>query len=214
MSNLKFLLLFELIPMRRAFCYTCSMKLANQSMALIMIGINTLGFILDTQNSGERIIYTLIKFSIFSILNFISSYFIFKSSTRLSYKEAYFGHLILFWSFLFHLFIFSINLIFSIKFFPFGGFLETLDKENSFSKILLLLNALIPQVFYLCLEFIFLWMCYLYTKNLSLGKDALVDGQTFDRYVENLASSEKSSDRNNLSLSNINVNVNLNDSLQ
>jgi hypothetical protein len=213
MSNLKFFFLYELIPARRTICF-CSMKLANQTMALIIIGINTLGFILDTQNTQDSIVYSLFKFLIYSSLNFISAYFIFKSTTRITYKEAYLGHLFLLWCLLLHYFIFSINLIFSIKFFPGGGFINSLNEQMSFNKILLFFNSIIPQIFYLILEFIFYWMCYLYTKNLSLGKDALVDGQSFDRYVENLASSEKSSERNNISLSNLNVNLNLNDSLQ
>lgn len=214
MSNLKFFFLYELIPVRRNLCL-CSMKLANQTMALIILGINTLGLILDTHNMQDTIFYSIIKFILYSPLNFVSAYFIFKSTTRLSYKEAYLGHIFLLWSIIIHYFIFSINLIFWIKFFPGGGYINSLDEKiNNFNKFLLFFNSIFPQIFYLILEFIFYWMCYLYTKNLSLGKDALVDGQTFDRYVENLASSEKSSERNNISLSNLNVNLNLNDSLQ
>ena len=40
------------------------------------------------------------------------------------------------------------------------------------------------------------WICYSYTKNLSDGNDALVDGQNFDRYIENLGSDSQSKDFN------------------
>ena len=43
---------------------------------------------------------------------------------------------------------------------------------------------------------IFTWICYSYTKNLSDGNDAVVDGQNFDRYIENLGSDSQSKDMN------------------
>ena len=211
MSNLKFLFLFEIIPTRRKFCFTLSMKLANQTMSLIILAIIICGFTLDYKYSSDNTTYTFIKYLIFSLLNFISCYFIFKSSKNLTYKDAYIGHLVLFWSFIFHIFIFFINIIFSTKFFPFASFLTKILKGN----IIIFFSSIMPQLSFLILEFIFLWMCYLYTKNLGLGKDALVDGQTFDKYIEDLASSENSkhiSPRNsdiNISISSLENSLNV-----
>ena len=201
MSGLKFFFLFELIPKRRKVLFSCSYKLAVQIISLIITSSIVISFIFDLKYSNENTIYTIIKYLIFSSLNIISSYYLFISAKGLNYKKAYLGHLFLFWSFILHLGIFLFNSLFLKSFFPLVGVFST--KFNAQSEITnYLVNTTIPQVIYLVFEFICLFICYLYTKNLGLGKDALVDGQTFDRYVENLASSDnsrQSSPRNSVS---------------
>jgi hypothetical protein len=199
MSSLKFLLIFDIIPKSRNCFKIFSWKLANQTFSIIIIFILLLGFIIDIKYSSEYLRNTF-KYIIFCGINFISSFFLFKSSTRLVYRDAYLGYHILFWCFFLHTIIFIINVIFKFNFFP---FLECIDIVFTGSNTYLISISI--QLVYLLFEFFYLWVTYSYTKNLGLGKDALVDGQTFDRYIENLASSESSrrnSDRN-LSLHNL-----------
>jgi hypothetical protein len=199
MSSLKFLLIFDIIPKTRNCFKICSWKLANQTFSIIIIFILLLGFIIDIKYSSEYFRNT-IKYIIFWGVNFISSFFLFKSSTRLVYRDAYLGYHILFWAFFLHTIICIINVIFKINFFPFLDFIDVVFTGSNTYLI-----SISIQLVYLLLEFFYLWVSYSYTKNLGLGKDALVDGQTFDRYIENLASSESSrrnSDRN-LSLHNL-----------
>ena len=70
------------------------------------------------------------------------------------------------------------------------------------------------QFFLIFYEIYFVWLSYSYTKNLSEGNDALVDGQNFDKYYENFESSSstpKNSERN-FPLGQFNLRVNLDES--
>ena len=51
---------------------------------------------------------------------------------------------------------------------------------------------ILPQIVFLFIELITTWIAYSYSKSVGMGKDALADGQSFDRYAENLAPSSSS----------------------
>ena len=113
-----------------------------------------------------------------------------KSLYQFEYKKAYLGNLSIIWAFIFHIILFIINILFSLNYSSIN--LEYFNYKNSskFTKFIL------PNFIYLLYELQVTWICYSYTKHLSDGNDALVDGQKFDRYIEDLGSDSQSKDFN------------------
>ena len=124
------------------------------------------------------------------ILNFISFVFMVKSLYQFDYKKAYIGNLSIIWAFIFHIILFIINFLFKLNFSSINL------KFLNFKTLTNFIQFTLPNFIYLLFELLVTWICYSYTKNLSDGNDALVDGQNFDRYIENLGSDSQSKDIN------------------
>jgi hypothetical protein len=141
-------------------------------------------------NIKENIILIIFKHLSFSILNFISFVFMVKSLYQFDYKKAYIGNLSIVWAFIFHIILFIINFLFQLNFSSINL------KFLNYKKLSNFIEFTLPNFIYLIFELLVTWICYSYTKNLSDGNDALVDGQNFDRYIENLGSDSQSKDMN------------------
>jgi hypothetical protein len=141
-------------------------------------------------NIKENIILIIFKHLSFSILNFISFVFMVKSLYQFDYKKAYIGNISIVWAFIFHIILFIINFLFQLNFSSINL------KFLNYKKLSNFIEFTLPNFIYLIFELLVTWICYSYTKNLSDGNDALVDGQNFDRYIENLGSDSQSKDIN------------------
>ena len=113
-----------------------------------------------------------------------------KSLYQFDYKKAYIGNLSIVWAFIFHIILFIINFLFKLNFSSINL------KFLNFKTLTNFIQFTLPNFIYLLFELLVTWICYSYTKNLSDGNDALVDGQNFDRYIENLGSDSQSKDIN------------------
>lgn len=205
MSHLKFLFLFTLPPSRKT-CFYFSLKTGCITSTFIAICILTVAFIMDLITSTNNIYFTLIKHFVFSIVNFVSFVYMVKSKYAFDYTKAYIGYLCFLVAFGFHIVIFMINILFGITFSPISLFYVKSIKVITLYKNLFLF--VMPNLLYIFFEFYTSWICYSYTKNLSDGNDALVDGQNFDRYFEDLGSDNVSRESRELK----NKNIELNDS--
>lgn len=94
---------------------------------------------------------------------------------------------IIFWT---HVVLFLVCAIYAVNGeidFIFPGIANTI---NWFSA-----KLLISFTVFIIIESFFIWICFCYTYHLCLGNDAYINGEYFDKYVENLASSRNSSVR-------------------
>ena len=189
MSQLKYFFIFPLNPSRRILTYF-SLKNACIFSTFFSCFIFGFFFTMNLINKNENIIYIIFKHFTFSILNFISFVFMVKSLYQFDYKKAYIGNLSIVWTFIYHLIIFNINIILKLNFSSINLNLLNYNNNSYFYKFTF------PNFIYLLYEFFVTWICYSYTKNLSDGNDALVDGQNFDRYFEDLGSDSQSKDFN------------------
>jgi hypothetical protein len=178
MSSLKFLFLVDKNTGRRSF-FCLSLKLGIQTFCLLTLFLLVYGFIMEYLNTQIKV-WMIIKHLLYSTPLIISCFFLSKSTKDLNYFDAYVGYLILCWNLVYHVLCIFINYLFGLEFSGlklYGGLIQ-----NQWMIILF------PQIFLIVYEFYFIWVCYSYTKNLSEGNDALVDGQNFDKYYENFAS--------------------------
>ena len=103
-----------------------------------------------------------------------------KLMENFDYKKAYVGNLSIVWAFILHIILFIINFVFSFN-------LSSINFDLlNFKNLSYFFQFTFPNLIYLIYELEVTWICYSYTKNLSDGNDALVDGQKFDRYIEDL----------------------------
>ena len=185
MSNLRFFFITELYPARKGlFCL--SLKTANQLFSILTVFLLVIAFVFEYTYTEQKLLI-IFKNLAYSFLIVISCSFILKSTKNLTYFDAYVGYLILCWNSVYHISCLFVNLIFGLKFFALN--LDNLFGVNNISYNKELLTFWLPQIIFILYEFYFIWICYSYTKNLCEGNDALVDGQNFDKYFENFASS-------------------------
>ncbi len=189
MSQLKYFFIFSISPSRRILNY---FSLKNSCIFTTFSTCFIFGFffIMNFINIKENIILIIFKHLSFSILNFISFVFMVKSLYQFDYKKAYIGNLSIVWAFIFHIILFIINFLFQLNFSSINL------KFLNYKKLSNFIEFTLPNFIYLIFELLVTWICYSYTKNLSDGNDALVDGQNFDRYIENLGSDSQSKDIN------------------
>ena len=117
-----------------------------------------------------------------------------KSLYQFNYKKSYFGNMAIIWAFFLHILLLIINIIIGTKFSSINlEFRYIKNKQPLPDK---LYYFIIPNILYLLFELYVTWICYSYSKHLSEGNDALVDGQNFDRYTENLNSESQSANIN------------------
>ena len=189
MSQLKYFFIFPLEPSRRSFKYF-SLKKSCIFSTFFSCFLFCFFFIINLINKNENIILIILKHSIFSLLNFTSFVFMVKSLYQFDYKKAYIGNLSIVWAFILHIILFIINFVFSFN-------LSSINFDLlNFKNLSYFFQFTFPNLIYLIYELEVTWICYSYTKNLSDGNDALVDGQNFDRYIENLGSDSQSKDFN------------------
>jgi len=178
MSSLKFLFLVDKKTERRSF-FCVSLKLGIQIFCLVTLLLLLYGFIMEYLNTQIKL-WMILKHLMYSTPLIVSCFFLTKSTRDLNYFDAYVGYLILCWNLIYHFLCISFNYLLGFEFSVlklYGGLIE-----NQW------LIIWFPQIFLIFYEFYFVWECYSYTKNLSEGNDALVDGQNFDKYYENFAS--------------------------
>jgi hypothetical protein len=204
MSNLKFLFLADLNPSRKSF-FCLSLKLGIQTFSLLTFFLLIFGFVMEYLYTEKKFLI-IIKHLTYSLPLIISCFFLFKSTKELKYFDAYVGYLILCWNFVYHLLCVIFN-------FSFGFQFSALKLYGNFIQNQLAI-LWFPQIFLIVYEIYFVWVCYSYTKNLSEGNDALVDGQNFDKYYENFASVNSTPKKTERSfpLGQINLRQNLNQS--
>ena len=189
MSQLKYFFIFTIAPSRRIFNY---FSLKNSCIFTTFSTCFIFGyfFLMNFINIKENIILIIFKHLSFSILNFISFVYMVKSLYQFDYKKAYIGNLSIVWAFILHIILFIINFVFSFN-------LSSINFDLlNFKNLSYFFQFTFPNLIYLIYELEVTWICYSYTKNLSDGNDALVDGQNFDRYIENLGSDSQSKDFN------------------
>ena len=215
MSQLKFLFLFDVSPSRN-FLKLMSLKNAVCFFTFLCCFIIFLNSFLEFIYSDNTFIYIIFKFLIFSSLNFVSFIYMTKSLYQFDYKKSYIGNLAFTYVLISHIIILIINIIFQSQFscinfifFYSNNNENNKNNENKISLMFYILKFIIPNLFFLLFEILTSWICFSYTKNLSEGNDALVDGQNFDHYIENLGSESVSQ---NNSFQGFNSNNKVNDS--
>lgn len=196
MSNSKILFSFSPKSKNKKVCCCFSQKIGVLIFSYLSIMIITVAILFDINNK-ENLIFKISKHLIFSCCMLISCLYYIRSSMDLVYKLAYIGNLFLNFSVIIHMFLFLLNAIFSITISAINKSFNLREKYTA--------NALFCFLF-LIFEFYFIWVGYCYTRNLSLGNDALADGQTFDRYIENLAPSSSSKQSSPKSERNLTIN--------
>ena len=187
MAQLKYFFIFQLEPSRRIFKFF-SLKNSCIFSTFFSCFLFSFFFIVNIMNKKENLILITFKHLIFSILNFISFVYMVKSLYQFDYKKAYLGNLSIIWAFIFHIILFLINIIFSLNFSSINFDYFNNKNLSNFTKFIF------PNFIYILYELEVTWICYSYTKHLSDGNDALVDGQKFDRYIEDLGSDSQSKD--------------------
>jgi hypothetical protein len=166
-----------------------SLRKAVQILTYITIAIITIYFTYELF-TAQYDMFVLGRSIFFCFVNIVSGIALLYSTKSFNFKFSYWGYIALCFGFILHLFVIFANsclLAFGIKFYHFY------DK--------------IDFVFFMILtiwEFYYIWIVYNYTKQLEKGNDALVDGQNFNTYVVNFASSVDSS-INNISRRDINM---------
>jgi len=176
---------------------------------LYLIGFLALGLL-----SYEEKLMVLSKFLFFSILDFFSFNYFLKSTNTFAYKDSKKGLYLLNLCIIIHLLL---HLAKFLAFFYLKSKISFLICTNFKMSD----HSEYYELFYIILLFYFYNIGYSYTLQLSYGNDALVDGQNFDKYIENFDinnseirsknSNESRSDRreeNNLH-NNRNVNINM-----
>jgi len=218
MSQLKFLFLFDIAPSRNFF-KIMSLKNSVCFFTFLCCFLIFLNSFLEFLYSNNNFFFIVFKFLVFSSLNFVSFIYMAKSLYQFDYKKSYIGNLAFTYVLVTHIILLILNCIFRSQFscINFMFFYSNSDSTNNNNnndnnKITLMfyiLKFIIPNLFFLLFEFVTSWICFSYTKNLSEGNDALVDGQNFDHYIENLGSESVSQ---NNSFQGINSNNKVNDS--
>lgn len=197
MSELKYFFIWDLKPIN-SFCKCTSLKRGCIFSNFLFVFTETILFLIDLFKSTDGIIIIIIRHFIFSVLNFISFVKYVKSLFQFDYKQAYFGYLSFTLCILLHFALFIINIVFNLHisslYFPYFDFTIPNYPSNFFSYS-------IPNLLFLFLEIAASFICFSYTKHLSMGRDALVDGQSFDKYFVDLGS-DNSSFHNNDNSSN------------
>jgi hypothetical protein len=180
MSNILFLLLFSPTKEIKTTLFM-SLRKAVQILSCITISIITIYFLYELLTNQYD--WFVLGRSIFlCLISIISGISLLHSARTYQFKYSFWGYVALCYGFLLHLFVIFANsclLAFGIKFYHFYDEVDFLF-----------------FVFLTFWEFYYIWIVYNYTKQLEKGNDALVDGQNFDTYVVNFASSADSSINN------------------
>ena len=208
MSQLKYFYIFPLAPSRNAL-NVLSLKNASVISTFIPVCLFSFLFVIDLFSHDDNIIILIFKHVTYSICNFISFVYIVKSLHQFEYKKAYIGNMSLIFAFGLHLVLFIINSLFNISISPIKmGFVSHFVSTNLYRFA----SFTLPNFLYIVFELCSTWFVYSYARNLSEGNDALVDGQNFDRYIEDFGSDNGSvSDRRgriNSNSNNFNSNFN------
>lgn len=138
----------------------------------------------------ENLLFTSIKILVYSLLDFLNLHFFLKSTNSFSFKQAKFGLDLLNFSIIWHIILFTLKTILFLMTFHKFSFLDFKTKTIED-------HSEIYELFYLCVQFGFYNILFSYTMQLSEGNDALVDGQEFNRYVENFELRDSDSRRSN-----------------
>jgi hypothetical protein len=181
---MNFLLIFSPTPKNKNCCGCFSLKTANQLLPLFSFSLLSFGLYLDIKYRTDTLMYILFKHFFYDGLIIISGIYMYNSTLVLNYKKAYIGLVLLNLSFYLHFIILLINFILSTNFTSINYY----KMMNSPTRI----SFTVLQILYIIYEVFYIWIAYCYTKHLQQGNDALVDGQNFNRYIENLASNDTS----------------------
>jgi hypothetical protein len=180
MSNILFLLLFSPTKEIKRTLFM-SLRKAVQILSYITIAIITIYFFYELL-TNQYDWFVLGRCIFFCIINIFSGVALLYSAKTYQFKYSFWGYVVLCYGFLLNLFVIFANsclLAFGIKFYH---FYDEID--------------FVFFIFLTLWEFYYIWIAYNYTIQLEKGIDALVDGENFDTYVVNFASSAESSINN------------------
>lgn len=200
-SQIKYLFIFNHSNIKNNFSFGYSLR-KGILFLLSLCYIYILCFLTFAILSMENKLIVLTKFFVFTILDFFSFHFLLKSTNTFSYRHAKKGLIILNLSIFLHIlllimkFIIFFNFQSKISFFNFP-FLKFSDHSEYY------------ELFYIGIQMYFYHIGFSYTTQLSFGNDALVDGQEFDKYIENLAMGN-SDDKSRISDNSFNNKMNFN----
>jgi len=187
MQKVKFFYIFNKENIKKNCFWGSSLRrgvqyfLCTCYMYLIIFFI--LGILIQKQEKDkkfENIFLTTIKFLIYSLLDFISLNYFLKSTNSFSFKQAKLALNYLNLSIVWHIILFVMKTILFIMTYIKFSFLyfQTKTIED---------HSEIYELIYIFVQICFYNILFSYTVQLSEGNDALVDGQEFNRYVENFA---------------------------
>jgi len=178
-SQIKYLFIFKYSNIKNDFSFGYSLR--KGILFLLSVSyIYILCFLTFAILSMENKLIVLNKFLIFTILDFFGFHFFLKSTNTFSYRHAKKGLSILNVSIFLHL------LLFILKFIIFYYFQLKISFLN-FPFLKFSDHSEYYELIYIGIQLYFYHIGFSYTTQLSFGNDALVDGQEFDKYIENLA---------------------------
>ena len=158
-----------------------SLRKAVQILTCLTIAIISIYFIYELF-TNQYDWFVLGRSLFFCAINVIAGIALLYSAKSFEFRYSYWGYVALCYGFILHLFVIFANsclLAFGIKFYHFYD-------EFDFGFFMILTVW----------EFYYIWIVYNYTRELEKGNDALVDGQNYNTYVVNFASSVDSSINN------------------
>jgi hypothetical protein len=176
MSSIKFLFIFSIKKESTKALGYLSLRKGVQIFSiftLISLCINI--FLEFIKESTHR---AIIKISIFSFFIIPSIYLLMKSTSNFDPKTSLTGYKL-------HSISFYIN---TMSLIVLALVNDSLFMYGNNHMVCWIISSI-----FMVIQLYFNWIIYNYHKQLSLGNDALVDGQPFNRYFENMAPSEKSS---------------------
>lgn len=206
-SELKYFYVFNLPPSKKIL-WVIPLKKACITFTFIPVAIISTLFLIELFKSNNTNLYIIFKHSVYSIMNFVAFTQCLKSQRNFDVKLASSGNFFMLWSFCLHFIIFIFNLLSHATFssisliYLFSYFSNKINSELPKERIndqeipqeTYVYFFTIPNMIYTLFELFITWICYSYTKNLEMGKDALVDGLSFDRYAVNFESENNSED--------------------
>jgi hypothetical protein len=227
MQKVKFFYIFNKKNIKKDCFWGKSLRKGVQYFLFIsylyLIIFLTLG-ILTQDKRIESIIFLLLKFLIYSLLDFLSLNYFLQSINSFFFKQAKLAldllNLSIIWKIILYILKTIIFLIVYIK-------LSFLDFKTKTIED----HSEIYELIFIIIQILFYNILFSFTAQLSEGNDALVDGQEFNRYVENftifnsfsrrsvfnsensIQGDDRNNRRENLNMQMANINFNFEDSV-
>ena len=175
-KKLKFFFIFNKQNIKKDFIFGLSLRKGIHYL-LFLSYIYLIFFLITGLSSSINTLEVIIKFSIYSTLNFISFNNFVNSTKNFFYKDAQKALYFLNISIILHLIVFGFKiLVFYFCKLKFSFLIFELNNAFDHSEYY--------ELLFLIFEFYFYYIGYSYTEQLCQGNDALVDGQEYDKYIE------------------------------
>lgn len=179
MTKVKYFFIFDKENVKKNFLCNQSLRKGVQYFVFFSFFYLILFFALGLI-SKQNTIEIIIKFLIYTILDFISINYFLQSTNSFNFNKAYLGLNLLNASIFLHFVLYILKTILYFLTFSKFTFLHfktsTIDDHSEFYEL-----------FYLLVQMFFYNTLFSFTVQLSDGNDALADGQEFDKYEDNFA---------------------------